>query len=167
MKHPAVAAGLSLAAAILGNPAVAQSAGDTPVAERTRLLITRYFEEVWNRGQLAVLDEIMAPDYINHSPSTPDPRPGPEDLKPIVSAMRAGIPDLHYDILDMVVTPTKAAVYLRVTGTHSGSLFGIAPTGKSIDVRQMQIEWLRDGRIWQHWRVTDELGLLRQLGVVP
>jgi predicted ester cyclase len=58
-------------------------------------------------------------------------------------------------------------VYLRVTGTHTGELFGIAPSGRRIDVRQMQIEWLREGRIWQHWRVTDELSLMRQIGVVP
>ena len=78
--------------------------------------------------------------------------------------MREGIPDLRYDILDMVITPEKAAVFLRVTGTHSGNFFGIAPTGKKIDVRQMQIEWIRAGKISQHWRVTDELTLLRQLG---
>lgn len=80
--------------------------------------------------------------------------------------MRAAITDLNYQILDMVIAPDKVAVYLRVTGTHTGDLFGIPATGRRIDVRQMQIEWVRDGRIWQHWRITDELALLRQLGVV-
>jgi steroid delta-isomerase-like uncharacterized protein len=134
--------------------------------DHARHLLTRYFEEVWNRGQLDVLDAIVSRDYVNHSPSVPNPRPGPEDLKPIVAAMRAGIAGLHYEILDMVVTPDKAAVYLRVTGTHSGTLFGVPPTGRQIDIRQMQFEWFKDDRIWQHWRVTDELTLLRQLGVV-
>lgn len=131
---------------------------------RNRAVIERYFEEVWNRGRIDVLDELIAPDYLNHSASLPNVRPGPEDLKPIVQAMRAGIAGLHYTILDMVVTEDKAAVYTRVRGTHTGDLFGMAPTGKAIDVRQMQIEWLRDGRIVQHWRLTDELTLLRQLG---
>ena len=131
-----------------------------------RRLLQRYFDEVWNQGRVDVLDELLTRDYVNHSPSTPDPPPGPAGLKPIVRAMRQGIPDLRYEILDLVATPQKAAVFLRVTGTHRGELFGIAPSGARIDVRQMQIEWLRDGRICQHWRVTDELGLLRQLGVV-
>ena len=135
--------------------------------QQARQVIIRYFEEVWNQGRLDVLDELMTLDYVNHSPSVPNPRPGPEDLKPIVRAMRDGIPDLHYRILDMVVTADKVAVYLRVTGTHRGTLFGVAPTGRRIDVRQMQIEWIREGRIWQHWRITDELALMRQLGVVP
>lgn len=102
----------------------------------------------------------------NHSASIPAPCPGAEDLKPIVHAMRAGIPDLHYEILDIVEGEDKLAVYTRVTGTHTGELFGMPPTGRRIDVKQMQIEWMRDGRICQHWRLTDELALLRQLGQV-
>ena len=132
--------------------------------ERTRRVILRYFKEVWNEGRLDVLDELLAPDYLNHSPSTASPEPGPRGLKPIVAAMRSGIPDLHYTVLDTVIEPDKAAVYVRLTGTHRGELFGLAPTHRSIDVRQMQIEWLRDGRICEHWRITQELDLLRQLG---
>lgn len=152
--------------AAIGGLANAHERSGTMSVEQSRQLITRYFEEVWNQGQLDVLDEIMAPDYVNHSPSTPNSRPGPEDLKPIVRAMRDGIPDLHYQILDTVITPDKVAVHLKVTGTHNGTLFGIAPTGRKVDVHQMQIEWIRNGRIWRHWRVTDELALMRQLGVV-
>jgi steroid delta-isomerase-like uncharacterized protein len=128
-------------------------------------LVTRYFEEVWNQGRVDVLDDLLTPDYRNHSPSIPDPRPGPADLKPIVMAMRAGIPDLRYQILDLVATPGKVAVHVRLTGTHTGTLFGIPATGRTIDVRQMQIEWIEAGRISQHWRVTDELTLMRQIGV--
>jgi len=137
---------------------------DAAILQRNRELVTRYFEEVWNQGRLDVLDELMAADYINHSPSTPNPRPGPADLKPIVAEMRRGIPDLRYEILDMVVAADKVAVHLRVTGTHTGMLFKMAPQGGRIDVRQMQFEWIRNGRIVQHWRLTDDLSLLRQIG---
>jgi predicted SnoaL-like aldol condensation-catalyzing enzyme len=130
-------------------------------------VIARYFEEVWNQGRVDVLDELLTSDYVNHSPSIPNPRPGPADLKPIVQAMRAGVPDLRYEMLDVIVDGDKVAVFLRVTGTHTGSLFGMAPTGRRFDIRQMQIEWLREGRICQHWRITDELSLLRQLGIFP
>lgn len=127
-------------------------------------VVTRYFEEAWNQGRVDVLDELLAEDYVNHSPSIANPRPGPADLKPIIIAMREGIADLHYQILDMVASPDKVAVFVRLTGRHMGPLFGLEPTGRAIDVRQMQIEWLRDGRIWQHWRITDERTLLEQLG---
>jgi steroid delta-isomerase-like uncharacterized protein len=135
-----------------------------PATAHTRV-IARYFDEVWNQGRVDVLDDLLTSDYVNHSPSIPNPRPGPADLKPIVQAMRAAVPDLRYEILDLIVDHDKIAVFLRVTGTHVGTLFGMAPTGRTFDIRQMQIEWLREGRICQHWRITDELALLRQLGL--
>jgi steroid delta-isomerase-like uncharacterized protein len=140
--------------------------GDAMTIDDVRRLITRYFDEVWNQGHLDALDELLTPDYLNHNPSTPNPPRGPGGLKPIVAAMRDAVPDLHYHILEMVVAAGKVAVFVHVTGTQTGPLFGLPATGKRIDVRQMQIEWLKDGRIWQHWRVTDELTLLRQIGAV-
>jgi steroid delta-isomerase-like uncharacterized protein len=136
------------------------------IADAMTTLITRYFQEVWNEGRVDALDDLLTPDYLNHSPSTPNPPRGPAGLKPIVRAMREAIPDLHYEILDLIATHDKAAVHLRVTGTQTGPLFGIPATGQRIDVRQMQIEWIKDGRIWQHWRITDELALMRQLRVI-
>lgn len=132
--------------------------------EHNRKLIQRYFNEVWNEGNVDALDELLTPDYVNHSPGIPNPRPGPADLKPIVLAMRGAIADLHYQILDLVTAEDKVMAYVRMTGTHTGELFGIPASGRPIDVRQMQIEWICDGRIWQHWRLTDELSLLRQIG---
>lgn len=135
--------------------------------ERNERLIRRYFEEVWNRGELEALDEIVAPDYVNHSPGMPDPRPGPEGLKPIVAALRKGIPDVAYAIQDIVVSPDKVAVRVVMTGTHTGALFGIPPTGRRLTVEQMQIERIENGKIAEHWRRTDDLGMMRQLGLLP
>ena len=139
-------------------------ATEAEVIVRNRQLVTRYFDEVWNQGRIDVLDELIAADYVNHSSSLPDPRPGPSGLKPIVAEMRGAITDLHYEILDMAVTADKVAVHVRVTGTHTGTLFGMPPHGGKVDVKQMQFEWIRDGRIVRHWRITDDLSLLRQIG---
>jgi predicted ester cyclase len=129
-----------------------------------RSVIIRYFEEVWNRGRLEVLDEIIAPDYVNHSPGSPETPPhGPRGLKPIVAHMRAGIAGLHYEIRDLVVSHEKVAAYVHMTGVHTGMLFGMAPRGGKIDVMQMQFEWLRNGQIYAHWRITDDRKLVEQL----
>lgn len=127
-------------------------------------LIRIYFEEVWNKGRLEVLDDIVAPDYVNHSPGVPNPIPGPEGLKPIVKAMREGFPDLHYTIEDIVVAAEKVAVRVTMRGTNTGPFFGAAPTGRKVVVGQMQIEWIKDGKISQHWRRTDDVTLGWQLG---
>jgi predicted ester cyclase len=132
--------------------------------ETNQAVIVRYFEEVWNRGRLEVLDEIIDPEYVNHSPGSPLAPPlGPSGLKPIVAHMRSGIADLHYRLVDLVVSDEKVAAYVHMTGVHTGMLFGMAPRGGKIDVMQMQFEWLRDGRIYQHWRITEDKKLVEQL----
>lgn len=130
-------------------------------------VIHRYFENVWNEGRLEVLDELLTHDYLNHSPSAPNPVPGPAGLKPIVEAMRVAFPDLRYAIEDLVIGESAVAVRVTLTGTHEGNFFGLPATGAKVRVSQMNIERFRDGRIAEHWRVTDELGLMRQLGAVP
>jgi len=134
--------------------------------ERNAALARRYFEEVWNRGNVDALDELLAPNYVNHTPSTPNPPPGPQGLKPIVRAIRQAFPDLHYEIKDVIATPDSVAIRVVMTGTHRGDLFGVAPTGRTIKVDQVNIEHIERGRIVEHWRVTDELSLMRQIGVV-
>jgi steroid delta-isomerase-like uncharacterized protein len=136
-----------------------------PAIDRNRRIIERYFEEVWNEGKLEVLDELLSEAYLNHTPSTPNPRPGPEGLKPIVAAIRTGFPDLHFRIEDVVATPDRVVARTLMTGTHLAPLFDLAPTGRRISVSQINIERIEAGRIAEHWRVTDELTMRRQLGV--
>jgi steroid delta-isomerase-like uncharacterized protein len=128
-------------------------------------LIESYFNDVWNKGELELLDTLITEDYINHSPSAPNPKPGPEGLKPIILEMRKGIPDLHYEIKDLVITQNKIVAKTVVTGTHTGELWGIKPEGKRIEVDQINIEYVKNGKISEHWRITDELKMMKQLGL--
>jgi predicted ester cyclase len=77
--------------------------------------------------------------------------------------MRAAFPDLRYQILDMVVGRDAVAVYVRASGTHRGDFFGLPATGRAFAFEQMQIERFRDGRIAEHWRVSDMQTLMQQL----
>ena len=132
---------------------------------QNQLVIQDYFNEVWNKGNIELLDELLTPGYLNHSSSIPDGPPGPEGLKPIVTAMRNAFPDLHYTILDLVVTPDRVVARVRMNGTHLGDFFGIPPTNKKISVSQINIEYIEDGKIAEHWRITDELSMMKQLGL--
>jgi predicted ester cyclase len=156
---------LLLGAALAGAAATSPAAAGGPL-ERNRRIGQRYFDEVWNQGRLDVLDELLSPDYVNHTPSTGNPPPGPDGLKPIVAAIRRGFPDLRFEVKDMVVTPDAIAIRVVMRGTHLGELFGTAPTGKPVEVNQINIERIRNGRIVEHWRITDELEMQRQLGLV-
>jgi ketosteroid isomerase-like protein len=109
-------------------------------------LVERYLA-AWTAGDLDAFDALVTPDYLNHSPGSPDPEPGPDGLKPIVAAMRRAIPDLSYELVHVVSEGDLVAFHTLVTGTQSG---------RSFRARQMQVERVRDGRIAEHWRVTDD-----------
>ncbi len=128
-----------------------------------RELIETYFEEVWSKGKVELLDELVTPGYINHTPSSPNPARGPAGLKPIILEMRKGFPDLHYEIKDLIITSDRIVARTIVRGTHVGKLWGMQPTQKKFEVSQINIEYIEDGKIAEHWRVTDEHALLNQL----
>jgi steroid delta-isomerase-like uncharacterized protein len=136
------------------------------ILNKNKKLIEAYFSQVWNQGDFELLDEIIAPHYVNHHPSAPNPLPGPAGLIPIIAEMRKGIPDLHYTIQNLVITEDNVVAHVRVQGTHRDTLWGISPTGKSFDVEQINIERIENGKIVEHWRVTEELKMFRQLGLV-
>jgi steroid delta-isomerase-like uncharacterized protein len=164
-----VAATLAGAAALPANGTAATPANEAAGArliERNRRIGQRYFDEVWNQGKLDVLDELLAPDYVNHTPSTANPPLGPAGLRPIVAAIRMAFPDLQFEIKDILATADAIAIRVVMRGTHRGDLFGSPATGKKIEVNQINIERIEQGKIVEHWRVTDELALQRQLGLI-
>jgi predicted ester cyclase len=134
--------------------------------EHNRQIIESYFHKIWNEGQLHLLEEIIAPDYINHSASIPNLPKGPKGLFPIIESIRKGFPDLHYEIKDLIITNDDVVARVVMTGKLLGELWGIHPNGKEIEVNQINIERIVNGKIAEHWRVTDELQMMRQLGVV-
>ena len=109
----------------------------------------------------------QADDGVNHSAPLPGLPPGPGGLKQIVAAVRRAFPDLHYTIEDIVLGGDRAALRTTLRGTHRGEFFGVAPTGRKVEVQELQIEHLRDGQIVAHWHLIDDLGLQRQLGLLP
>jgi predicted ester cyclase len=135
--------------------------------EKVRAVIARYYEEIWNQGRLEVCDELIAPDYVNHSAPLPGLPPGPEGLKQVVAGVRRAFPDMCYTIEDLVLGGEKAALRVTMRGTHCGEFLGAAPTGRQVEVQEIQIEHLHDDRIVAHWHLIDELGLRRQLGLLP
>jgi steroid delta-isomerase-like uncharacterized protein len=136
-------------------------------AEESKAIMRRYFEGAWEQGNVDLLDELLAPDYVNHTPATPDLPTGPEGVKAVVSMFRSAMPDLRVVIEDMIAEGDKVASRYTLEGTHRGTLFGVAPTGQQLSIKSITVERVSDGRIREHWRNTDELGMMRQLGILP
>jgi steroid delta-isomerase-like uncharacterized protein len=101
--------------------------------------IVRRFWGVWEEGKLGLVDELLAPDYVNHSPGMPGQPEGPEGVKAIVSVFRAGMPDLRVVIEDMIAEGDKVVMRYRIEGTHEGELFGIPPTGRQVSIESITV----------------------------
>jgi steroid delta-isomerase-like uncharacterized protein len=129
--------------------------------------IVRRFWGVWEEGNIDLVDELLAPDYVNRTPATPDQPTGPEGVKGVVSMFRSGMPDLRVVIEDMIADGDKVAVRYTLEGTHKGELFGVPPTTQRLSIKSIAIERVSDGKIREHWRVTDSLDMMQQLGVIP
>jgi steroid delta-isomerase-like uncharacterized protein len=132
-----------------------------------RILIERYFQELFNQGRVELISELLHPDYINHSPGTPELPRGREGVAIVVTGLRRAFPDLRYTVDDLVIGADAVATRTTMTGTHRGDLFGVPATGRSVKVTQFTIERIADGKIIAHHRLTDDLSLLRQLGILP
>jgi steroid delta-isomerase-like uncharacterized protein len=135
-------------------------------AEENREIVRRFWG-VWEEGNLGLVDELVAPDYVNHSPGMPNQPEGPEGVKAVVSMFRAGMPNLRVVIEDMIAEGDKVMMRYKIEGTHEGELFGVPPTGRWVSIESITVERVSGGKIREHWRVTDTLDMMQQLGAIP
>jgi steroid delta-isomerase-like uncharacterized protein len=135
-------------------------------AQANRALIRRYYEELWNRWDLAVADEIIAEDLTFRGSLAVRVR-SRAGFKQYVAMVRGAFPDFHNTIEDLVAEGDRVAVRLSYRGTHRGDLFGMAPTGKKISYAGAALFRIVGGKIVDGWVLGDTLRLLRQLGALP
>ena len=134
--------------------------------EENKALVRRYLEEAWNKGNVGILDELMASDYSRYmsGPAKPLNREG---QKQRITAFRKALPDLHLTIDDLVAEGDKVVFRITLRGTHQGAFMGVSPTGKPVTVTAIDIARFAGGKIVEHWGQMDSLGLMQQLGAVP
>ena len=113
-----------------------------------------------------LLDEACAPDWQD-IPLLPGQGPGPEGLKSLIPIFLAAFPDLKIVIHEIVGSAGRAGVRASIVGTHEGELFGVAPTGKVVDVALHEFHHLKRGRITHTWHLEDWFGMLNKIGAWP
>jgi len=136
--------------------------------EQNKMLVQRFFAEVCNGRKLEVAEELFSNDHIYHDPSSPGIGPGPEGIKQLIGTYQTSFGDAAWNVQKMMDAGQDTVVTLWVgSGTHTGALLGIAPTGKTVSVPGVWIHRIADGKIVESWNAWDALGMLQQLGVVP
>ncbi|MFN2202171.1 MAG: ester cyclase [Caldilineaceae bacterium] len=135
------------------------------VAEN-KAILERFWGEIFNEGDVAVVDELVATEYLNHD-LVPGETPGSEGLKGFVLYLRNAFPDIHFDIEQMVAEDDLVVSRWQSTATHRGEFMGIPPTGISAGLNGMAIHRVENGKIVEAWNNWDALGLLTALGAIP
>jgi predicted ester cyclase len=122
--------------------------------------------EVFNQGNFGLIDELIAPDFVEHSaqPGVPPTRDG---FMQLAIALRSAFPDLHYTVEDAIDAGDKIVHRLAASGTMKGDFLGIPATGTRATWTEIHIGRVADGRLVEHWGLADQLGMLVQLGIVP
>ena len=134
--------------------------------EENKALERWFLEELYNKRNLAVLDEVIATDYVYHGPGGQELK-GLEVVKQGAPTYPNAFPDLHLTVEEMVAEGDKVVYRFTARGTHKGDLMGIAPTGKQVTLTGIVISRIVGGKIVEDWESIDQLPMLQQMGVVP
>jgi predicted ester cyclase len=140
------------------------TAPTSSVTEANIATFRRAIDEGWNNGNLAVIDELFAPDFVEHQAGI---APGREGVKGSIRALRTAFSDLRLEVEDAVAEGDTVWFRLHGAGTHDGPFMGMPATGRRIDVTVIDIARVVDGRLVEHWGVADRFTVAQQIGLVP
>jgi steroid delta-isomerase-like uncharacterized protein len=134
--------------------------------DKNKQIIQNFVQVVWNGRNLTSLENFWTEDCINHAmPSTDNCG---------INALRiyhesffddffAAFPDIQIEIVQQLSEGDRVASYITSRGKHSGAFYGISPTGKSISTSVIRIDRIQDGKIAEHWSVSDAAGIMQQI----
>ena len=130
-------------------------------------LAHRFYSDVMVGGDLAALDEILTPGFVDHEEGPPGTPDGIDGVKAFVTMFREAFPDMQVSIDDVMEDGDRVAVRATMTGTHDGGLMGVPPSGNRVRLGMIDIVRVEDGRVAEHWGAADNLSLMQQIGAIP
>ena len=137
---------------------------DSPTSIDVADRMHRLIEEGFARNDRAIIDELIAPDCIERQRGHGQ---GVAGVHEFVSRLHGWLSNLEFRIEDLAVEGDRVWLRMRVAGTNTGPVNGLAPTGKRVSVDVFDLARIEDGRVAEHWGVADQLGMLQQLGYAP
>lgn len=139
--------------------------------EQNKTIVRRWIKDMFEKGNLALADELFTSDSISHDRSGPGPNGewprGPEGARAVVKAYRGAFPDIKYTIEDQIAEGDLVVTRWRASGTNTGPLMGLPATGKPAAISGIETERLVNGKIAESWVNFDNISMLVQLGLAP
>jgi steroid delta-isomerase-like uncharacterized protein len=136
------------------------------MSEENKRLVLREVEEVFSQGRLDAYDEILAPNYVFHDPTLPEPVRGIQAAKEFAGMYVSAFPGMSVEADEVLAEGDGVAVRWTARGTHTGALGDIPPSGRDVTVSGSSFYRIESGKIAEDWSVYDALGLMQQIGAV-
>ena len=131
--------------------------------EENKVIVLRFLKDVWGKGNLNIVEEIVADDHVHHL--TRRDR-HPEGVKELVSGFRNFLPDLQIAVIDLIGEGDKIVVYFTFSGVDKGGYWGKPPSGNSVTYSGIDIFRVTGGKIVERWGVVDTMSMMRQIGAI-
>ena len=135
--------------------------------EQNKALARQMIEEIFNQGNVSLVDQIIGPDFVEHEELPPGISTGREGVKQLPTVFHSAFPDFKATINDLIAEGDKVVISMTWSGTHKGEFMGIPPTGKSVSFGVLDILRVAEGKFVEHWGQTDSMAMMQQLGVIP
>ena len=137
------------------------------MSEENKAIVRRFYEGFANKANLSVAEELVATDFVDHNPPSPEIAPGLEGVKQVFTLFQSAFPDGNLAVDDQIAEGDKVVTRMTFRGTHKGELMGVPPTGKTVTIGVITIIRLEGGQLVERWGESDTMGMMQQLGVVP
>ena len=137
------------------------------MSDANKRLLRRALEEIYAKGDLELVDELVHPGFVDHEPAHADQTTGRESVRETVRRLHGGFGGLRFEVEDEIAEGEKVVQRVTMSGRHTGAAMGGEPTGRAFAVRHVYIWRIEDGMIAEHWGSRDDLGMLGQLGLLP
>ena len=128
--------------------------------------VFQQFVDGLNNKDVDKIEQIMAPNFVNHD-QPPGQKPGPDGMREMLEMFFAGFPDLKVTLNQVIAEGDLVAGAMTTEGTQTGVFMGIPASDKKISITEMHMVRVADGKVVEHWGVTDAMGMMQQLGVMP
>jgi steroid delta-isomerase-like uncharacterized protein len=134
--------------------------------EKNVALHCRFVDELINNRNVAVIDTLVAHDFVEHG-GLPGFPPGREGLKQLFAAVLGGFPDLRAEVEDSMAQGDKVMLRMTWHGTQTRPFLFLPPSDKEASFAVIDIVRVADGKLAEHWGIADQLSAFQQLGAIP
>ena len=135
--------------------------------ELNKKVARQLVEEIMNQGNTSLVDDLFAPDFVEHEELPPGMPAGREAVRQLPVVLHSAFPDFSATINDLIAEGDKVVIYMTWSGTQQGQWMGMPPSGKPMSINVIDILRVANGKIVEHWGLTDSMAMMQQLGAMP